>query len=286
MLSVPWINLLAWSLFLECICCCFIVHLTHLPPYLLFIECICYLMYCSLNTLLFIEYFCSHGHFFIAYICCLGQWMHALPWSLFHEFICCHNHCSLNTFFWSLFLKFVFCHVHCALNTFAVLFIIHWIRFLSWSLLLQYICFHIQFVEYICFCGHCYFTIFAVILTLHHSFNTFAVILIFHWIHLLSYILFLEYICCHRHCSWNIFAVLVIVRRILLLSWSLFIEYVFCYTRFHCMRLLSYLFFLEHTCCYIHCSLNTFSVIVIVHGIHFLSYSLFIEYIAVIFTVT
>ena len=104
---------------------------------------------------------------------------------------------------------------HCSLNTLVVILIYHWIRFLSCFLTKEYLLSlliewiyrgmhwslntvalrYVLFIEYVWCDNRC-------------SLNTFDVICIDHWIHLLWYSLSVEYIYCHCHCSLNMFAIM------------------------------------------------------------------------------
>ena len=94
---------------------------------------------------------------------------------------------------------------------------------------------------------------------------------------MLSYIFFLEYICCHIHCFLNTFAVVSIVYLRHLLSYSMFIENIFLYFS---LKTVSVVFIIHWMyCCHIHCKMNMFSVIFIVYWINVPSSLLFIEFI-------
>ena len=112
---------------------------------------LCCRIKCSLNTcvviILFIEYICWHNY---------CNWLH-LPYSLIIEYIFSPMHCLWNTLAVIIdgYINLVLCLCKCSLNTFtvifsplntaAVIFTIHWIPMLSYSLFAEYLCCHIRF---------------------------------------------------------------------------------------------------------------------------------------------
>ena len=72
---------------------------------------------------------------------------------------------------------------------------------------------------------------------------------------------------------------MVIVHGIHLLTWPLFIEFICCNDYCNEIQLLSLTLYMENVCCHGQCSLSIFDAMVFIQGLHLLSLSLYMEYI-------